>query len=290
MEATTAESEYVVTLVQQLIEAFPPESTSPEDFLGAQFDAGLAWVHFPTSHGGLGLARPHQVAIDDMLRAAGAPRTPEASTIGTGMGAPVVLTHGSELQRQRYLRPIFTGEEIWCQLFSEPGAGSDVAALSTSAVRDGADWVVNGQKVWTTVAHMARWGMLVARTDPDTPKHAGLTYFVVDMHAPGVDVRPLRQMTGDAEFNEVFFTDARIPDAERLGAVGEGWKVVLTTLMNERVTIGGNVPARGEGAIDTALKLWEQSSARTPVMLDRLMSLWIEAECVRLTALRAWAH
>ena len=146
--------------------------------------------------------------------------------IGYGMGAPTIVTHGSDEQKQRYLRPLFTGEEIWCQLFSEPGAGSDVAGLATRAVRDGDEWIVNGQKVWTTLAHLSRWGMLVARTDPDAPKHKGLTYFVVDMHAPGVEVRPLYQITGEAEFNEVYFTDVRIPDAERLGDVGEGWRVV----------------------------------------------------------------
>ncbi len=151
------------------------------------------------------------------------------------MGGPTVLAHGSDAQQARYLRPNFTCEEVWCQLFSEPGAGSDVASLATSAERItsdlGADeWIVNGQKVWTTLAHQARWGMLLARTDPRVPKHKGLTYFVVDMHAPGVEVRPLRQISGEAEFNEVYFTDVRIPDAERLGAVGDGWRVSTTTL------------------------------------------------------------
>ncbi len=177
--------------------------------------------------------------------AAGAPLAYARNPIGHGMGAPTIVTHGSDAQVERYLRPLFTGEEIWCQMFSEPGAGSDVASLATTAVRDGDEWIVNGQKVWTTLAHLARWGMLIARTDPDAPKHKGMTYFVVDMHAPGVDVRPLRQMTGDAEFNEVFFDDVRIPDAERLSEPGEGWRVALTTLMNERVAIGGAIPQRG---------------------------------------------
>ena len=178
------------------------------------------------------------------------------------MGAPTVVTHGTDEQRARYLRPLFTGEEIWCQLFSEPGAGSDVASLATRAVRDGDEWIVNGQKVWTTLAHLARWGMLVARTDPDAPKHKGMTYFVIDMHAPGVEVRPLRQMTGEAEFNEVFFTDVRIPDADRLGDVGEGWRVSLTTLMNERVSIGGAIPPReGRASSATAVDLWRDAAA-----------------------------
>ena len=170
-------------------------------------------------------------------------RRQPATSSATAWARPTVVTHGTEEQKQRYLRPLFTGEEIWCQLFSEPGAGSDVAGLATRAVHDGDEWIVNGQKVWTTLAHLARWGMLVARTDPEAPKHKGMTYFVVDMHAPGVEVKPLYQITGEAEFNEVFFTDVRIPDAERLGEVGDGWRVVLTTLMNERVAIGGGSPA-----------------------------------------------
>jgi len=182
---------------------------------------------------------------------------------------------------------LFTGEEVWCQMFSEPGAGSDVADLATRAERDGDEWVVNGQKVWTSYAHQARWGLLVARTDPDVPKHRGLTYFVVDMHAPGVDVRPLRQMTGDAEFNEVYFTNARIPDAERLGEVGNGWHVALTTLMNERVFIGGDVPPRGSGLIGEAVKIWKERKLDNPAHRDELMKLWIRADVVRLTNERA---
>jgi alkylation response protein AidB-like acyl-CoA dehydrogenase len=208
------------------------------------------------------------------------------------MGAPTVVTHGSDAQKDRYLRPLFTGEEVWCQLFSEPGAGSDVASLATRAVKDGDEWVINGQKVWTTVAHLAKWGMLVARTDPEAPKHRGLTYFVIDMHGPGVEVRPLRQMTGEAEFNEVYFTDARVPDSERLGGIGEGWHVSLTTLMNERVSIGGTVVPRGSGAIAEAVRLWnerhrESADAASAVLKDRLVRLWIEAEAARLTNIRA---
>jgi alkylation response protein AidB-like acyl-CoA dehydrogenase len=203
------------------------------------------------------------------------------------MGAPTVVAHGSDVQKVRYLRPLFTGAEIWCQLFSEPGAGSDVAGLSGRAVRDGDEWVVNGQKVWTTLAHLSRWGMLLVRTDPEAPKHKGLTYFVVDMQAPGVEVRPLRQITGEAEFNEVYFTDVRIPDAERLGDVGEGWRVSMTTLMNERVAIGGAITPRNSGPIGHALKLWEAKADKDPVTRDRLMKLWMDAEVNRLTNIRA---
>src|SRR5690606_28643136 len=221
---------------------------------------------------------------------AGASRANQArNVIGYGMGAPTVLTHGTEEQKQRWLRPLFTAEEIWCQLFSEPSAGSDVAGLATRAVRDGDEWIVNGQKVWTTLAHTARWGMLVARTDPDVPKHKGLTYFIIDMDQPGVEVRPLRQITGEAEFNEVYFTDARVPDENRLGAVGEGWRVSLTTLMNERVAIGSAIPGRGEGAIGMAVQLWEEYGKGDPVRRDELMKLWVEAEALRLTNVRAAA-
>jgi alkylation response protein AidB-like acyl-CoA dehydrogenase len=259
----------------------------PHAFWGAQYDVGLAWVHFPEGYGGLGVEPKLQELVNSELRAANVPSNFARNPIGIGMGAPVVLTHGSEAQKQRYLRPNFACEEIWCQLFSEPGAGSDVASLSTRAVRDGDEWIVNGQKVWTTLAHMSRWGMLVARTDTEQPKHKGLTYFVVDMHAPGVEVRPLRQITGEAEFNEVYFTDARIPDAERLGDVGDGWRVALTTLMNERVALSGGAPARGAGTINEAVKLWNRSARKDPAIKDRLMQLWVEAEAIRLTGIRA---
>jgi alkylation response protein AidB-like acyl-CoA dehydrogenase len=273
-----------------LLASHPPAATQERDFLGAQFDAGLAWVHFPPGTGGLGVSRSLQRRVSERLAAAGAPMLLARNPIGYGMGAPTILAHGSDEQRRRYLRPLFTGEEIWCQLFSEPGAGSDVASLATRAVRDGDEWVVNGQKVWTTLAHESRFGMLVARTDPEAEKHKGLTYFVVDMDAPGVEVRPLRQMTGDAEFNEVYFTDVRIPDSERLGDVGEGWHVAITTLMNERVSIGGAVGGRGSGAIGTALRLWRSSAAQRAVLRDRLVALWVESEVHRLTSLRAAAN
>ncbi len=209
------------------------------------------------------------------------------NAIGFGMGAPTIVTHGTEAQKQRYLRPLFTGEEMWCQLFSEPGAGSDLAGLSTRAERDGDEWIVNGQKVWTSLAHFARWGILVARTNPDVPKHKGLTYFILDMHQPGVEVRPLRQMTGNAEFNEVYFTDARVPDENRVGDVGAGWGVSLTTLMNERVFIGGSAPPRGAGMISMAVDLYRRSNDRSPANLDRADAVVDAVEALRLTNLRA---
>ena len=289
--APDAEAARVSDLIDELLEKHPPKSTPEREFLGAQFDAGLAWVHFPEGFGGLGASPKLQRDINERLAEAGAPSPYYRNPIGHGMGAPTVVTHGSDKQKARYLRPLFTGEEVWCQLFSEPGAGSDVASLATRAVRDGDEWVVNGQKVWTTLAHVSRWGMLVARTDPEQPKHKGLTYFVVDMHAPGVEVRPLRQMTGDAEFNEVYFTDVRIPDEERLGDIGDGWRVSLTTLMNERVSIGGAISPRGSGPIASAVEIWngrqDKTSAPALALKDRLVSAWIEAEVLRLTNIRA---
>ncbi|MEZ5142803.1 MAG: acyl-CoA dehydrogenase family protein [Acidimicrobiales bacterium] len=279
----------VLALCDRLLAEHDPATTPAAELLGAQYDRGLAWVHFPEGSGGLGLSPGLQRLVNERLLAAGVPSPYARNPIGHGMGAPTVVTHGSDEQRRRYLRPLFTGEEVWCQLFSEPGAGSDVASLATSAVRDGDEWVLNGQKVWTTLAHLARWGMIIARTDPEQPKHKGLTYFVVDMHAPGVEVRPLRQMTGEAEFNEVFLSDVRIPDTERLGEVGEGWRVSLTTLMNERVAIGGAIPAREGGVIREALKVWRGlgDEQRDPVARDELARLWIEAEVLRLTNIRA---
>ncbi len=278
----------VVELCDDLLHKLDPKTTPPAEFLGAQFDLGLGWVHFAEGDGGLGLSPKLQNTINAKLFAAGAPIPYARNPIGYGMCAPTLVTHGSDAQKQRYLRPLFTGEEIWCQLFSEPGAGSDVASLSMRAVRDGEEWVVNGQKVWTTLAHVSRFGIVLARTDPEQVKHKGLTMFVVDMQAPGVEVRPLVQATGDAEFNEVYYTDVRIPDAERLGDVGEGWHVSLTTLMNERVSIGGQVHPRGSGVIAVAVNQWKRNGRRADsVARDNLTRLWVDAEVNRLTNMRA---
>ena len=284
-----ADEQRVIDLVEELLREFPPKSTDATAFLGAQFDKGLAWVHFPEGHGGLGISPKHQKTINERIFAAGGPNPYYRNPIGYGMCGPTVVEWGSEEQKKRYLRPLFTGEEVWCQLFSEPGSGSDFAGLSGKGERDGDEWVVNGQKVWTTLAHISRFGLLVFRTDPNVPKHAGLTAWVVDMQAPGVEVRPLRQMTGEAEFNEVYFTDVRIADSERLGNPGDGWRVSLTTLMNERVSIGGAIAPRGSGAIANAVKLWKDLPAerRTADLQDRVVQEWITAECNRLTNIRA---
>jgi alkylation response protein AidB-like acyl-CoA dehydrogenase len=276
--------------VDALLAEVDPKQVDDTSLRRAQYDHGLAWVHFPEGYGGLGVPPSLQRDVDRRLRAAGAAPIDARLFFGLALVGPTLVTHGSEELKARLLRRTFTGEDAWCQLFSEPGAGSDLAGLAARAVRDGDEWVVNGQKVWNTLAHIADRGMLVARTDPEAPKHKGLTYFALDMHAPGVEVRPLRQITGEAEFNEVYLTDVRIPDADRVGDVGEGWRVSMTTLMNERTTIGGGSgpPARGSGAIAEAMRIWkDEDIEKSPVSRDRLVQLWIEAEALRLTNIRA---
>src|SRR3954451_9046354 len=285
--------------IDDLLASHDPATTEITTFRGAQYDRGLAWVHFPEGFGGLGLPPQVQRHVERRLREAGGPATPALLFFGLSLAGPTVVTHGDDDVRRRLLRPMFSGEEVWCQLFSEPGAGSDFASLATRAVRDGDEWVVNGQKVWNTLAHLADRGMLVARTDPDLPKHKGLTYFMLDMHAPGVEVRPLRQITGEAEFNEVYFTDARIADADRIGDIGDGWRVSMTTLMNERTTIGaasgssggGDSASRRVSGIQEALDLWGKRpvAGRDPVTRDRIAQLWIESEVLRYTNQRAAA-
>jgi alkylation response protein AidB-like acyl-CoA dehydrogenase len=274
--------------VEELLASHPPTTTPAAEFWGAQFDHGLAWVRFPEGRGGLGVDARWQAVVDQRLAAAGAPTTNrDLNLVGLAMAAPTLVAHGSEELQQRLLRPLFAAEEIWCQLFSEPGAGSDLAGLATRAVRDGDSWVIDGQKVWTTLAHRATWGLLLARTTPDAPKHRGLTAFVVDMRGAGVEVRPLYEITGEAEFNEVYLTGVRIPDAMRLGDVGGGWAVALTTLMNERAGAGREVGSRGEGIIEPAIRTWTERRLTEPVWRDELMQHWVRAEVLRLTELRA---
>ena len=277
--------------VRDFLAGHDPATGPRLEFLRARFDAGLAWVHYPPGLGGLGLPRAMQSAVDAAFAAAGAPsNNPERIGIGLGMAAPTILAFGSDQQKKRWLRPLWTGEEVWCQLFSEPGAGSDLAGLATRAAleaENGDQWEVTGQKVWTSMAHQARWGLLLARTDPDVPKHQGLTYFACDMTDQGVEVRPLRQLTGEAEFNEVFLSRAVIPDADRIGAVGEGWRVAQGTLMNERVAIGGAAIPREGGMIGSAARTWrEHPELRTPGLHDRMLRLWADAEVARLSGER----
>jgi len=279
--------------IDALLAACDPKSHDRITFRGARFDHGLAWVHFDAGFGGLGVRPDLNRHVERRLREAGA-EAQDPSTFFIALAGPTIHTWGTDEQKTRFLRPMFTGEVRWCQLFSEPGAGSDFAGLACKAERDGDEWVVNGQKVWNTLAHLGDWGMLVTRSDPDQPKHKGMTYFAVDMHSPGVEVRPLRQITGEAEFNEVYLTDVRIPDANRIGAAGEGWRVALTTLMNERTAIGGGEAggrsARGGSAGD-AVAIWQQldESQRSPVKLDQLMQLWVRGEVARLANQRSAA-
>ena len=223
--------------IQALLDEHDPAVTPARDFLGARYDAGLAWVYLPLGFGGLDLPRTAQEQVEAKLAAAGAPvgGTPK-NYIGMGMAAPTIAAFGTDEQKRTFLRPLFIGDQIYCQLFSEPGAGSDLAAAATRAVRDGDQWIVNGQKVWTSQAQNAQMAILVARTDPTVPKHSGLTYFLCDMTQPGVEVRPLRQITGEAEFNEVFLTDVRVPDANRLGPEGGGggWRPPRSTTSGSR--------------------------------------------------------
>jgi alkylation response protein AidB-like acyl-CoA dehydrogenase len=284
--------------VRKLLEEAHPDRVDQFTFRGKQYDHGLAWVHFPEGYGGLGVSPGLQTVVADEL-------AKHANTIyddmminaiGIGMGAPTVLTHGTEWMKKNLLRRIFTGEDIWCQLFSEPGAGSDVAGLATRASREGDYWVVNGQKVWTSLAHVSKWGMLLARTNPDAPKHSGMSYFLLDMQSPGVDVRPLHQITGEAEFNEIFLTDVKIPADRLMAREGEGWKVAITTLMNERTAIGGaGAPRKGSGSIGVLMSLWKSrekgrfSPEGEVLMRDRISRLYIESELLRMTSQRARA-
>ncbi len=271
-------------------------SASQVEFRSAQWDAGLAMVQYPEGKGGLGAPPKLQGIVQEELRSAGVTwESMMINPIGIGMGLPTVLTYGTDEMHEKYLKRIFTGEDIWCQMFSEPTHGSDVAGLASRAVRDGDEWIVNGQKVWTSLAHNSAYGMLLVRTNPDVPKHKGLSYFVLDMASPGVEIRPLYQITGDAEFNEVFFTDVRVPHENLLGEVGDGWRVATTTLMNERVALGGSTAPRGSGTISILADLWAKRGPELPdgqrrIMEDRVTRLWIEAEVMRLTTIRARAN
>jgi alkylation response protein AidB-like acyl-CoA dehydrogenase len=285
--------EELIRRAHDLLDEVDPKTVDQVTFRGAQYDAGLAWLHFPPGFGGLGLSRGRQAVVDQVLRAGGNPyHDLFVNVIGIGMGAPTILEYGTEEMWHRHLRPIFTGEHIWCQLFSEPANGSDIAGIPSRAIRDGDDWIVNGQKVWTTLAHKASWAMLLTRTDPDVPKHQGLSYFLLDMTSPGVTVRPLFQLTGDAEFNEIFLNDVRVPHANMLGAPGDGWKVTTTTLMNERVALGGGSGGKGGGPIRTLMRVWESRRDQLPpsqraVLRDQVADLWVRAEVLRLNNQRA---
>jgi alkylation response protein AidB-like acyl-CoA dehydrogenase len=248
-------------------------------------DAGWAGVSWPKEYGGRGATLVEQAIYNEEIVRAQAPSA--ANVLGLAMGGPTVIAHGTEEQKQRYLEPILSAEEIWCQGFSEPESGSDLASLKTRAVRDGDDWVITGQKVWTTLAHHAKWCMLVARSDPDAPKHQGLSYFLMDMEQDAVQVRPLVQITGEAEFNELFIEEARVPHANIVGGEGNGWAVAITTLMHERATLAFGLQIQVKLALGELMAEARESGAGVdPIVRDRLAQLYIESEVLRLNAYR----
>ena len=245
----------------------------------ALYDGGWAGLGWPVEHGGRDLPIALRAIWAHELSAAGVP--PSINLLGEAIAGPTILAHGTEDQKRRFLPPILTAEEVWCQLFSEPDAGSDMAAVATTATREGDEWVVSGHKTWSSGAHYADWAILLARTDWDVPKHQGCTYFLLDMHQPGITVRPLRQMTGGAAFNEVILEGARIPDAQRLGAVGEGWKAAVTTLMHERLHLGLGLARAGGGVERLLADVRRRGVAGDPAVRQLAAQLAIDARCVQ---------
>ncbi len=251
--------------------------------------AGFACITWPKAVGGRGGSPIQQIVYAQEEAHFATP--PDIFAIGLGMCVPTVLKHGSPEHAARFVKPAMLGQEIWCQLFSEPAAGSDVAGIKTRAERDGSDWIINGQKVWTTGAHFSDFGLLLTRTNPDVAKHAGLTMFFLDMKAKGVEARPIKQVSGGADFNEVFFTDVRIPDSQRLGAEGEGWKVALTTLMNERLAVG---LATGILGVEDLMSLARDTDAcgepaiRSSAVREKIADWFVEAEGLKYTKFRTW--
>jgi alkylation response protein AidB-like acyl-CoA dehydrogenase len=255
------------------------------------YDAGFIGLTWPAEYGGRSLTFLEEMLLHEEMALAKAP--PILNILGVGMAGPTILAYGTEAQKKRYLAKILSCEEIWCQGYSEPNAGSDLAGLQTRAVKDGEHYVINGQKVWTSLAHIADWMMLLARTDPEAPKHKGITYFLLDMHAPGVTVKPLRQITGDAEFNEVFFDNVRVHESQVLGGVDNGWAVGMTTLMYERLALGFGLQVRLRLALDGLVEMArrvEKSGAsvtKDPLMRQKIAQLWIDTECLKYTGARA---
>jgi alkylation response protein AidB-like acyl-CoA dehydrogenase len=248
-------------------------------------DAGWAGISWPQEYGGRGATLIEQAIFNEEIVRAKAPQV--ANVLGLVMGGPVVIAHGTDEQKQRYLKPILTADEIWCQGFSEPESGSDLASLKTKAVKSNGEWIVTGQKVWTTFAHEAKWCMLVARTDQDAPKHKGLTYFLMDMEQDAVQVRPLHQITGEAEFNELFIEEARIPDENIVGGEGNGWMVAITTLMHERAGLALGLQVQLKIAIGELMdEIRERGLEDDPIIRQRIAQVYIESECVRLNASR----
>ena len=248
------------------------------------------WISGPPAYGGRGLPREYERLYGTLASRYELPSL-GVYGIGLGMVAPTILDHGTEEVKQAYLRSMYRGDIVACQLFSEPSSGSDLASLQTRAVRDGDEWIVTGQKVWTSGAQVSDIGEIICRPDPELPKHRGLTGFVVDMHAPGVEVRPLRQMTGGASFNEVFFTEVRVPDSHRLGEVNGGWTVALTTLMNERAAIGGGSGGVGLPTPSRLIRLAQAlGRSQDPLIRQQLASIFVHDRVAQYTNLRAMAR
>ena len=284
----THDSMGVGEAITALMDELAPEGEFPKEWLRRFAASGFAAPHWPRPWG-LEASAAEQIQIDEALRSRNAPRP--MNPIGIGWAGPTLLVAGTPEQHEKWLPGILDGSELWCQLFSEPGAGSDLASLRTTAVRDGDEFVVNGQKVWTTLGHVARWGILLARTDPEASNQSGITYFILDMHSPGVEVRPLVQMTGTHEFNEVFFTDVRIPVANVVGDINDGWRLAKVTLGNERVSLSGEGALWGRGPtagdlIDIVRASGGSSDAQ---MRQRIAALHIESEVLRYIRLRSVA-
>ncbi|NNN21586.1 MAG: acyl-CoA dehydrogenase, partial [Acidimicrobiales bacterium] len=283
-------SDVVAVLPEKTDEEEEAEVTAAKEWAQKVFDAGFGWITGPKEFGGAELSDPF--ARSYMALEAQYDTAPQSCRgIGLGMVAPTILAHGTQIAKEKYLRSLYRGDIIACQLFSEPGAGSDLASVSTFARRDGDEWVLNGQKVWTSGAHYSQIGEILCRTNLEAPKHRGLTAFIVDMKAPGVSVRPLRQMTGGASFNEVFFTDVRVPDDHRLGDVDEGWTVALTTLMNERAAIGGGGGGVGAGSMSQRLMelVKHVGNPDDPLVRQKLVDIYMNARVAQYTNQRAMA-
>jgi len=255
------------------------------------YEAGFLGLTWPKEYGGRGLTYVEELILHEEIALAKAP--PILNILGIGMAGPTIIAYGTEEQKKRYPAKILSCEEIWCQGYSEPNAGSDLAALQTRAVRDGDTFVINGQKVWTSLAQTADWMMLLARTDPAAPKHKGITYFLLDMHSPGVTIRPLKQLTGDSEFNEVFFENVRVPAESILGGLNNGWQVGITTLMYERLALGFGLQVRLRIALSALVELAKRTTrngrsvAQDPILRQKLAQLWIETEVFKYTGARA---
>jgi alkylation response protein AidB-like acyl-CoA dehydrogenase len=249
------------------------------------YDAGYAGLTWPEEYGGRGAPYSHQAIVLEEFARAEAPQ--HMGVIGLGMAGPTIMAHGTEEQKRRYLPKILSAEEIWCQGFSEPGAGSDLSAVRTSMIEQDGSFVVNGQKVWSSFAHIADYCILIGRSDPESERHAGLTYVIADMKAPGVEVRPLRQITGEAEFNEIFFSDVEVPKENLLGEIGGGWQVAMTTLLHERGTLGFALGGALEAQVQKLVALTKERGADDPIIRDRVAQEWIELQALKMTNYRS---